>query len=328
MASLAHDVLVQALRDDLKLLPALLWRLRKKRLAGRLQPLDSAVRLTHPVEIRPDVVYQTRGGWLVVEVQNKVDPTKRRSWFGAVTALRVAHALMGDIVVITASRAVARWAAKVAVETGLIGTTIRLTPVVVYLGLKQAQTLLDPAFPELGLCAAWAMKHRHGRTAARVVERAIDLADRLPKPLRKVQWRAIFNVLGEKMRFRLREASMHPDRVPESPATRKLRLFLEANAEKRGRAEGEAKGRAEGEAHGERVALRIVLDQRGLNPTAAQLATINSCSDPKLLKLWLERSVAASSVAEVLALPTNKKVAAVRSVTRRAPPRRVRKTTG
>jgi hypothetical protein len=49
----------------------------------------------------------------------------------------------------------------------------------------------------------------------------------------------------------LREASMNPDKVPETPAARKTRLFLEAQGRKRGRIEGEAKGRAEGEAKGE-----------------------------------------------------------------------------
>ncbi|MBK8256154.1 MAG: hypothetical protein IPK82_26230 [Polyangiaceae bacterium] len=299
MASLAHDVLVQALRDDLNLLPALLLRTGSDVRLELARSVDSTLRLARPVEIRPDVVYLTCDGWLACEVQNKVDPTKQRSWLLAAAVLTHVHGVMGDLVVITASRAVARWATKVAVESGSIGTTLRLSPVVVYLGLKQAEALLDPAFPELGLCAAWAMKHRHGPKAARVVERAIDLADGLPKPLRKSQWRAIFDGLGEKMRFRLREASMHPDRVPESPATRKLRLFLEANAERRGRAEGEAKGRAKEVTH----ALRIVLTQRGLKPTPAELAVINGCTDLTVLRMWLERSVTASSVAEVLALP-------------------------
>lgn len=338
MASLAHDVLVQALRDDLNLLPALLSRVRKGASLGLVRAIDSTVRMTRPMEVRPDVVYRTRQGWIVCEVQNRVDPKKRQSWLAAVTGLRIAHAKMGDVVVITASPTVARWARGVAVEKGGIGTTLRLSPVVVYLGLKQAAALLDSASPELGLCAAWAMKHRHGAKAAQVVERAIGLAERLPKPLREAHWRAIFDVLSEKMKSHLREVSMHPDRVPESPSTRKLRLFLEANAEKRGRleglaeglAEGRAEGRAQGEAAGVRAALEIVMAQRALVPTAVEVKRIENCTDLRVLRVWLERAVSASSVRAVLA-PVRRsraKSSSLSGVKGGRPTRRVRKAHG
>jgi hypothetical protein len=214
------------------------------------------VRLARSVEVRPDVVHLTDGGWIICE----------------------------DLVVITASAAVARWARVVAHVRGQAGTLLRLTPVVVYLGLRHARTLLDPGSPELALVAAWAMQHRHGPAAARLVERAIDITHHLPPPLRDVQWRAILDVLSDKLLSRLREAAMTPDRVPERPAVRKLRLFLESI------------GRAEGK----RESLLMILSERGLTPTKDERARIEKCADAPQLDAWLKRAITAPSVADAL----------------------------
>ena len=165
------------------------------------------------------------------------------------------------------------------------------------LSLRCARSLLDPASPQLALCAAWAMQHRHGPAAARIVERAIDITSHLPPPLRDAQWRAILDVLSEKMLSRLREVAMHPDRVPERPAVRKLRLFLE----QKGRAEGLAAGKAEGLAEGKREDLLTVLLERGLPLTDEERARIEKCTDVEQLRLWHRRAITAASAADVLA---------------------------
>jgi hypothetical protein len=321
MAGPAHDVLVQALRDDATLLPAILARLRRRRLPRLTKPVDSAVRLARPVEVRPDIVYRTAGGWAVCEVQNKIDRKKRRRWPLTASVLLDQTRRMGDVVVITASASVARWARKAAHLRGPAGTLLQLTPVVVYLSLRCARALLDPKTPQLALCAAWAMQHRHGPAAASIVERAIAVTSNLPPPLRTAQWRAILDVLSDKMLSRLREAAMHPDRVPERPATRKLRLFLESIGEKRGRAEGKAEGRAEGKAEGraegKREDLLTVLSERGLSLTEEQRARIEKCTDVEQLGLWLRRAITAASVADVLtAAAKAKKPAPTRRRTR------------
>jgi len=211
---------------------------------------------------------------------------------------------MGDLVVITASPGVARWAEKVAHERGSAGTTSHLTPVVLLLDGRRARELLDPERPELALCAAWAMKARHGRAAIRVVERAFELSENLPPSLRDAQRRAIFTVLSDRMRSRLREATMHPDRVPETPESRELRLLLESNGEKRGLAQGKteglAEGRTEGLAEGKRDTLRMILTERGLALTAAQRRRIDGSSDIPQLDAWLKRALTADTTAEVL----------------------------
>ena len=334
MAGLAHDVLIQALRDDAFLLPMLLAKLTGRRLPGKLKAADSAVRSTRSAEVRPDLVYRAGRSWLVCEVQNKLDKTKARSWLLTTAALRFEHRRMGDLVVITASPAVARWAGKVAHERGSAGTTSHLTPVVLLLDGRRARELLDPERPELALCAAWAMKARHGRAAIRVVERAFELSENLPPSLRDAQRRAIFTVLSDRMRSRLREATMHPDRVPETPESRELRLLLESNGEKRGlaqgktvgrteglaegRTEGLAEGRTEGLAEGKRDTLRMILTERGLALTAAQRRRIDGCSEIPQLDAWLKRALTADTAAEVLG-PASEAISGKTRAPRRGP---------
>ena len=173
------------------------------------------------------------------------------------------------------------------------------------------------------------------RSGARsVVERALDLTSRLPAPLRGAQMRAIVSVLSERMLALLREASMNPDKIPETPAGRKTRLFLEAQgrkrvlallreasvnpdnipeapagreirqvleaSRKRGRIEGERKGEAKGELKGKRDALLALLKARGFSVSAEQRAMVRDCADIAELDRWIVQAATASSIDEVL----------------------------
>ena len=126
---------------------------------------------------------------------------------------------------------------------------------------------------------------------------------------------------------------MHPDRVLERPAVRKLRLFLEqkdraeglaegkaeglAEGKAEGLAEGKAEGLAEGKAEGKREGLLVVLSERGLTPTEAERAVIMGCEDVSLLGTWLKRAVTAASVADVLAAAPSPRPAPKRPSTKR-----------
>jgi hypothetical protein len=65
----------------------------------------------------------------------------------------------------------------------------------------------------------------------------------------------------------------------------------------RGRAEGEAKGKAKGKAD----AVLKILTRRGLTPSADQRRRIVACTDLATLDRWLDRSLSASSVDDLLA---------------------------
>jgi hypothetical protein len=179
-----------------------------------------------------------------------------------------------------------------------------------HIGEAQVDALLDEKHPELALFAAWAMQYRHGPRARTIVEHAIELTGRLPRPLREAQRRAILSVLSKSMVARLREASMNPDKVPETTTGRKLRLFLDAQARKRGLAEGRAegqakgraKGRAEGRAEGKQEALLTLLRARGLRPSREDTARIHACTDTRKLDQWIERAATAASLREATCL--------------------------
>ncbi|WP_437782629.1 hypothetical protein [Sorangium sp. So ce1097] len=183
-------------------------------------------------------------------------------------------------------------------QPGLLGALVsKLTGVQLPRSLQPVDATLRS---ELAIFAAWAMQHRHGPGARAVVERAFELTERLPRALRRAQQRAIHSVLSERMLELLREASMNPDKIPETPAARKLRLFLEAQGRKKGRAEGEAKGRAEGEAKGRQDALLTLLRARGLSPSQDDEARIRACADAAKLDRWIARAATATTVREAL----------------------------
>ncbi|WP_437578841.1 hypothetical protein [Sorangium sp. So ce887] len=309
MPSTPHEVLIVALREQPGLLGALVSKLTGVQLPRRLKPADTTLRFVKPAELRLDLVLQGgRRRWVLVELQRSVDPAKRRRWPLAASLLFSQTGALGDVIVITARRAVARWAERVACVRTRLGTVLQLKPVVLHLGDAEGRALLDERHPELALFAAWAMQHRHGPGARAVVERAFELTERLPRGLRRAQQRAILSVLSERMLELLREASMNPDKIPETPAARKLRLFLEAQGRKKGRAEGEAKGRAEGrvegEAKGRQNALLTLLRARGLSPSQDDEARIRACADAAKLDRWIAQAATATTVREALGTKT------------------------
>jgi hypothetical protein len=62
----------------------------------------------------------------------------------------------------------------------------------------------------------------------------------------------------------------------------------------------EAEVTAKGRTDGERKALRVVLAQRGLVPSAEENARIDACTDPSTLERWLAQAMTAPTVAEAL----------------------------
>ncbi|WP_437768550.1 hypothetical protein WMF27_13005 [Sorangium sp. So ce281] len=285
-------MLVVALRDRPALLADLFHHLTGCSLGGPTEVVDATVRFTRAIEVRPDLLLRSRQrGWLMVEVQNSIDERKRRSWPLAVSVLVHQEKAMGEVLVITASRRVASWAKRVAHLQGALGTRFELTPRVLLLAGRRVEALLDPMHPELALFAAWAVHHRRGPAARRIVMRALELTEKhlADEPLRDAQARAILAVPSDAMLAALREMAMDPSKVPETPASRRFRLFFE----KRGRAEGKIEGKIE--------ALLAVLEARGLSLTADERAHIDACTAPAELDRWIASAATAASMSEVFA---------------------------
>ena len=304
MPGTPHEVMVAALREQPTLLPALVHALTGRTLTPGLAPVDSTVRFVKVAEFNPDLLFAREPRWALVEVQNDIDPDKQRRWLLAAGVLLDQMGVLGDVIVITAHRPVADWALTVAhVETPL-GTKLELTPVVLHVAPETLDRLLSDEHPELAVVAAWAVSHRHGPTAKKVVMRALEVTEKLPAALQEAQRNAILSLLSERMLVWLEEMQMNPDKIPMSPAALRFKAHLKAEglAEGRteGRIEGRTEGRTEGLAEGERKALLTLLGARGLPVSAEERAAIDGCKDPAKLDHWIVRAVSAGSAAEVL----------------------------
>jgi hypothetical protein len=79
----------------------------------------------------------------------------------------------------------------------------------------------------------------------------------------------------------------------------KKEIVMESWVFKQGRVEGRAEGRAEGEARGKADAVLVVLKGRGIPVSGDARGRILACTDTAQLDVWLERALAAASVADV-----------------------------
>jgi len=83
----------------------------------------------------------------VFELQNDVDPSKLRRLHLAVAIVHDATGQLPDVVVLTRSRRVARWARRMEPLKGSLGTQLVLTPIVLYIGDAEAERLLATGHP-------------------------------------------------------------------------------------------------------------------------------------------------------------------------------------
>lgn len=124
------------------------------------------------------------------------------------SAMADRHGPDGELVVITPSIAVARWAATIASHhTG--GTRWGVAPTVLRLGSPEADAMLTRGPPELAVFAAWVMQGRWGARAVAVVRRAMERAGEIrDERLRQSMQRGINGHLSPVGR---REAEEHGD---------------------------------------------------------------------------------------------------------------------
>src|SRR5690349_12040558 len=101
MAGTAHDILVTVLRERPPLLAELVKRVAHRSIGKPVGVVDSAVRSPRSIEVRPELILRNRHRrWTVVEVQNRIDKRKRKSWLIAVAQLVHEHNRMGDLFVV------------------------------------------------------------------------------------------------------------------------------------------------------------------------------------------------------------------------------------
>jgi hypothetical protein len=318
MPSRQHQSLVMLLLDYPELLVELVRRNLSVHLPDdlELEAGPETVRLRGSERIADGVVVlrRRRGRVIetfVVEAQRRRDAEKRKAWavYVAGTWARLGCAV--TLVVVTASRSVARWAAE-PIDLGR-GRMV-LCPVVIGPDeIPSEMPLADAhAWPE-GLALSVTI-HGHksgslrlGRTALRVARKLLASGDHR----RMVLAELIVGGLNEHVR-RTVEAEMKIGGEVYFTKWGKAYGRMRAQALAKGRSEGIVKGRSEGivkgrsegivkgRSEGMAKALHTVLRGRGLEPSKTQQERIEGCGSVRQLEKWLARALVAGTVAEVL----------------------------
>ena len=290
----AHELALLWLRDDPSRLRALLDLTGHPPWPAALAVEDSALRAAFPVQVTPDMVLRevtsnAAPRWMLVEVQRKRDPDKARRWPLAMAAMADRYGPDGQLVVITASRAVARWAARVAVhDAGRTRWGVR--PTVLLIGRAEVERLLAEAPPELATFAAWGVQGRRGAQALDVARRALHRVALIDdERLRRVTQEGILGVLHPSLVEKVRSAMIDLSQLPTNPALERWKADL--------RAEGAIEGEARGEA---RMLVRI-LRGRGFIVGAEVEARVLATDSVDALERWADRALTAASIDEVFA---------------------------
>lgn len=221
-----------------------------------------------------------RRAW-ALEVQLGKDHDKPYRWpmYTVVSRNRLECAV--DLVVITDSIDVARWAkTPITVGSGMVMRPIVVGPEELPVHVSLETALRVPALAVLAVVG-----HGGGPEARGVGRRAIEairpMLDRDPRV--SLYLDVLFVYLDEGVLAELLEEEMQRLEQPIS------KIFLYH------RTEGIRQGRTEGMV----AMLERLLEQRGLEPSVEQHARMASCRDPYVLRAWFDRALTASSVAEV-----------------------------
>jgi hypothetical protein len=133
------------------------------------------------------------------------------------------------------------------------------------------------------------MAHGQGEieTATAIADAATTAISRLPEDQRLLYSLLIQSNLSTAAR---KAIEMHP----------RLEKFL-TEAQRQQLQQSRAEGRAQGRAEGEAAALLKILARRGLEPTPEQRRRITECTELAVLERWIDRSLSAGSIDEILA---------------------------
>ena len=264
---------------------------------------DSVLRTVIPVEVTPDLVLREAGAgaagrWVLVEVQRQADEAKARRWPLAMAVMGDRFGPNGELIVITASASVARWARRVASHrTG--ATRWGVVPTVLLLGPAEAEVILARGPPEMAVFAAWATQGRRGRRALDLARRALARSDAVEDDrLRRSTQEGIMSVLHPSVLEQLRRAAMIDiNQLPKNPAWERWKADLRAE----GALEGEARGEARGQILGEARLLMRILRRRGFVVSADVEARLLATTDLARIERWADRALDAASLDVVFA---------------------------
>jgi hypothetical protein len=216
---------------------------------------------------------------LIVEVQLSINPRKRYSWPDYSTGVRATYCCPVGLLVVAPDPDVAAWCAE-PIETGIPGFVLR-PPV---LGRAAVPIVTDPAEaarrPELAVLSV--MAHGEGELGAAIAAAVMPAIRQLDDERARFYGDLVLNSLNEAARRAL-EAMMKGYEYQSDFAKKYV-----------------AQGRAEARARDVLTALRV----RGIAVPDAARERILAEKDPAQLERWVERSIVAASVAEVIDEPS------------------------
>jgi hypothetical protein len=162
---------------------------------------------------------------------------------------------------------------------------------------------LDQAIRQPALAVLSAAFHGRHPGGAKIAITAAQALRTLPEHVREEYYKLLAETLPEEMMPEIRkitfeEAQAAADEWMRGGATYQIghREGLEEGREK-GLETGLEKGLEKGLLRGRREALALVLELRGLVPTAAEYVHIDACNNPELIERWCERAKTAATVA-------------------------------
>lgn len=225
---------------------------------------------------------------VVLEVQLRVDPRKKRTWPHYLTAVGAELDCPAVVLVVTPNEVVQRWAAQ-PILVGLghnVITPFVLGPALIPWPRGDAAA----AHPELAVLSALAHRdHPRGLSAAQV---ALGAVGRLDEDLARTYTNFVLGALSEAARAEM-ERMMRED--PQYSGVDYVQQWMD-----RARQEGVVAGRQEGRQEANRSALARLTRLR-FGDLGADVEARIAAGSSEELEVWLERVITAESIEGVFA---------------------------
>ena len=264
------EIVEAALCHEPELLRSLVLQLTDAELEGPLTLLPGM----------PLPTFQGPRGWVALRVLEDPSEQDRAAWplLLAEVARRVGSG--GDLLVLTSSRDTARWAKKILHAGGPLGTRQTLAPVVLRVGLDEAEALLEGP-PRAALLSAWGIQRKDGPRTRTALVGLLARIDEIPAAERSWWLQATLQLLSATQLAHIR--AMRND-LPRSEAFSQFVGAVEAQAEARGKA---------------RSLLRY-LDLRRIPLSPEQRSFIEGCTDLPTADRWVEEVFSAERNGTIL----------------------------
>jgi hypothetical protein len=242
--------------------------------------VDSVVVVSDPVTRDPRAV-------IIIEPQNRDDPTKRFSWPIYVTNIRKEVGCESAFLIVVCPDPVEAEKCRAVIHMGHPGLELR--PIVIDPAHAPDSEGADP-YLLLFLACLSTLDMEDPSTARRVLGAIRDTgaSDAERKTLA-----TIILVRASESARRLLEGLMSTMEWKSD--------FVDSYVEQ-GREQGREQGLEQGLVRGRRQDLLKALDLRGLRPTKEQLAQVSGATDLAQLDRWFERSLTATTADEVFAI--------------------------